>query len=326
MNEEIKKLILDEIKASDTILIARHFRPDGDAIGSTKGFQRILKLSFPDKDIRLCNRDYSDYMAFLGPEDGDVSDEDIKKALIFILDTATADRVSEPRVLEGRKIIKIDHHIDNNPYGDISWVEDRRSSCSELVADFYNTFKTELKIDAHAATCIYTGMNTDSGRFRFAATTGETLRLAGLMVDQGVDIETLQAHLDLKDFKVYEYQAAVFGRIRVTENGLAYLFVDQEMQDKWNLSREEASDSVTFMNMIKGAIAWIAFIENPDHTIRVRLRSRFMTINGVAERYHGGGHDKAAGATCYSKEEMEALIRDADEAVREYKESHEGWL
>ena len=51
-----------------------------------------------------------------------------------------------------------------------------------------------------------------------------------------------------------------------------------------------------------------------------------MTINGVAERYHGGGHDKAAGATCYSKEEMEALIRDADEAVREYKESHEGWL
>ena len=69
MNEEIKKLILDEIKASDTILIARHFRPDGDAIGSTKGFQRILKLSFPDKDIRLCNRDYSDYMAFLGPED-----------------------------------------------------------------------------------------------------------------------------------------------------------------------------------------------------------------------------------------------------------------
>ena len=84
MNEEIKKLILDEIKASDTILIARHFRPDGDAIGSTKGFQRILKLSFPDKDIRLCNRDYSDYMAFLGPEDGDVSDEDIKKALVFM--------------------------------------------------------------------------------------------------------------------------------------------------------------------------------------------------------------------------------------------------
>ncbi len=326
MNEETKKLILDEIKANDTILIARHFRPDGDAIGSTKGFQRILKLSFPDKDIRLCNRDYSDYMAFLGPEDGDISDEDIKKALVFILDTATADRVSEPRVLEGKKVVKIDHHIDNNPYGDISWVEDKRSSCSELIADFYSTFKSELKIDAYAATCIYTGMNTDSGRFRFAATTGETLRLAGLMLDQGVDIETLQAHLDLKDFKVYEYQADVFGRIKVTENGLAYLFVDQEMQEKWNLSREEASDSVSFMNMIKGAIAWIAFIENPDRTIRVRLRSRFMTINTIAEAYHGGGHDKAAGATCYSRDEMEALIRDADEAVRQYKSSHDGWL
>ncbi|MDY4066173.1 bifunctional oligoribonuclease/PAP phosphatase NrnA [Bullifex sp.] len=326
MNEEIKRQILKEIKSFDSILIARHFRPDGDAIGSTKGLQRILKLTYPDKNIRLCNKDYSDYMAFLGDEDGYVTDEDIKKSLVLILDTATSDRVSDDRVLNGKIVIKIDHHIDNNPYGDISWVEEKRSSTAELIADFYQTFKDELKIDSHAATCIYTGMNTDSGRFRFASTTGETLRLAGLMVDQGVDIETLQAQLDLRYFKFYSYQSDVFSRIKVTENGLAYIFVDLAMQEKWNLSREESSDSVTFLNMIKGSIAWIAFIENPDHTIRVRLRSRFMTINQVAERYHGGGHDRASGATCYTKEEMDALIKDADREVKLYKETHEGWI
>ena len=64
MNEEIKRQILKEIKSFDSILIARHFRPDGDAIGSTKGLQRILKLTYPNKDIRLCNKDYSEYMAF----------------------------------------------------------------------------------------------------------------------------------------------------------------------------------------------------------------------------------------------------------------------
>ena len=79
MNEEIKRQILKEIKSFDSILIARHFRPDGDAIGATKGLQRILKLTYPDKNIRLCNKDYSDYMAFLGDEDGYVTDEDINK-------------------------------------------------------------------------------------------------------------------------------------------------------------------------------------------------------------------------------------------------------
>ena len=70
----------------------------------------------------------------------------------------------------------------------------------------------------------------------------------------------------------------------------------------------------------------LAFIDKGDGTIRVRLRSRFMTVDKIANRYHGGGHDRASGATCYSLEEMNALIEDCDKAVKEYKENNEGWM
>ena len=195
-----------------------------------------------------------------------------------------------------------------------------------MIASLYEELSSVLKIDKAAATSIYAGMVTDSGRFRFSSTSSETLRLAGLMVGNGVDVERLQANLDLNDYNFYKYQADVFSKIEMTENGVAWLYVDKEMQRKWNLSREDASESVGFMSGIKGSICWIAFIENDDGTIRVRLRSRFMTVNKIAEKYHGGGHDRASGATCYSREEVMALVKDADEATRIFKESGEYWV
>lgn len=325
MNEDIKRRILDKIKEYDTIVIGRHIRPDGDAVGSTMGLKRIIELTYPEKKVFLSNQDKCQYMAFLGDEGEMVGEEIIPSALAIILDTANEDRVSDKRILSSREVIKIDHHIDISPYGDISWVEDERSSVCEMIASFYATHKDELKIDKTAATAIYAGMNTDSGRFRFSSTSGETLRLAGLMLDQGVEIERLQANLDLKDYEFYRYQADVFSRIKMTENGVAYLFLDKEMQKKWNLSREDAGECVSFMSAIKGAICWIAFIEN-DEEIRVRLRSRFVTINKVAEKYRGGGHDRASGATLYSLSEIDELLKDADRTVKEYKESGEYWI
>ncbi|MGN1164679.1 MAG: bifunctional oligoribonuclease/PAP phosphatase NrnA [Candidatus Ornithospirochaeta sp.] len=318
--------ILKKIEEYDSIVIGRHFRPDGDAIGSTLGLGRIISLSFPEKKVYFANNDYSDYLSFLGDEGEKPGDDIIRHSLGIVIDTATPDRVSDQRILGAKEVVKIDHHIEVAPYGDISWVEDYRSSASEMIAHFYSTFSSILKIDKTAATFIYTGMNTDSGRFRFSSTSGETLRLASIMLDQGVDIERLQANLDLKSYDFYRYQADVFSRIQMTENGVAWLYVGKDMQEKWNLSREDASESVGFMSAIKGAICWIAFIENDDGSIRVRLRSRFMTINKVAEKYRGGGHDRAAGATCCSKEEVESLVRDADEATKEFKESGEYWI
>ena len=326
MNEDIKERILDKIKEYDSIVIGRHFRPDGDAVGSTKGLRRILELTYPEKRIYLSSSDYSDYLSFLGGDDGEVSEEIIRSSLIIILDTATTDRMSYRKLGEGKEIIKIDHHIKVEEWNALEWIEDWRSSCSEMVADFYNTFRDELKIDKEAATAIYTGMVTDSGRFSFSSTTGETLRMAAIMLDEGVDVEILQAHLDLKDISFYRYREAIFGMVKMEKSGLLWVYVDENFQREWNLTREEASESVSFMSQIKGSICYLAFISNGDGTIRVRLRSRFMTVDKLANRYHGGGHDRASGATCYSEEEMMALVHDADALTEEYKKSHEGWM
>ena len=325
MKEKVSA-ILNKIKEYDRILIFRHFRPDGDAIGSTKGFQRILQLTFPKKEILLQNVDFSDYLAFLGGEDALIEDEKYADALGIVLDTATGERISNQKYKLCRELIKIDQHIPVDAYGDMVWVEEERSSTCEMVAAFYDALKDELKIDLEAATYIYAGMVTDSGRFRFRSVSGETMRLAGMMLELGVDTDHLYAYLYLKDFNSFKFEAYAHGKMKMTESGVVYLYVDRAMQEKFALTNEQASASVSFMESIKGSLIWMAFIDNADGSIRVRLRSRFVTVSELAERYHGGGHACAAGATVYSKKEMQALIKEADALLRDYKNTHEDWL
>lgn len=323
---EAKKAVLEKIKQYDRIIISRHTRPDGDAIGSTKGLCESLRLSFPGKDIRVINDDYSEHLAFLGGEDAPVDDAFYASALAIVLDTATLDRVSNKKVSLAKEMVKIDHHIEVAPYGDISWVEDNRSSVCEMVADFIKTFDDELKCNKDVATLIFTGMVTDSGRFQFAETSGETLRLAGYLLDFGIDTATLYAHLYLEDFGFQKFKASVIDNMNITPNGVAYTYVSQEMQKQFALTGEQASCSVGFMDKIKGSLIWLAFIENTDGSTRVRLRSRFVTVNQLAEKYHGGGHAFASGATVYSQEEMKALVDDADSLLGTYKSNNGGWL
>jgi len=328
MNAEIKRSILNKIKEYGKIIIFRHFRPDGDAVGSTKGLYGILKLSFPEKDIRLINDDYSDYVAFLGGEDEAVNDEFYSDALGIVVDTATSARISNQKYSLCKEIIKIDHHIPVESYGLINWVEEERSSSCEMIADFYNTFKDELKIDSETATCIYAGMVTDSGRFRFRSVSGETLRLAGMLLDMGINTDMLYANLYMKEIESFRYESYVHQHLKRTENGVAYVFISKATQDKFGITYEEASAAVSYMDSIKGSLIWIAFIENPkdEKEIRVRLRSRFVTVSPVAENYRGGGHACAAGATVFSKAEMRKLLKEADARLKEYKENNEGWL
>ena len=325
MNENMK-IILDKIKEYDKIIIFRHFRPDGDAIGSTKGMLGLLRLSFPEKKIYLLNSDYSEYLSFLGGEDESLAEEEYKDALGIVMDTGTKSRVSNKKFTLCRELIKIDHHIPVDSYGDYEWVEENRSSTCEMVAAFYDAFKDELKMDKETATYIYTGMVTDSGRFRFREVSGETLRLAGIILDKGVDLEHVYAHLYLKEFETFKFEAYAHKKMKISENGVASLFVTKAMKKKFNLSNEQASASVSFMDSIKNALIWIAFIENGDGSIRVRLRSRFVTVSELAERYRGGGHACASGATVYSKAEAKQLLQEADQLLKEYKANNEGWL
>ena len=327
MNREKMELVLQKIKEYNRIIIFRHFRPDGDAIGSTKGMREILRLSFPEKEIYLLNSDYSNYLEFLGGEDEPIADELYADALAIVLDTGSEDRISNKKYKLCREIAKIDHHIDHQPYGDYCWIEENKSSTCEMVAEFYYTFRDELKINKEAATYLYTGMVTDSGRFRFREIDGDTMRYAGMLLDVGIDTNKLYANLYIKDFHELKFQSYVYKKMKMTENGVAYIFVDKAMQKKFGLTSEQASASVSFMESIRGSLIWVAFIENAEKKeIRVRMRSRFVQISDIAERYRGGGHACAAGATLYSQKELKAILAEADAKLKEYKESNEGWL
>lgn len=325
MNTEVKQKILEKIESYQKIILTRHKRPDGDCTGATMGLQRILQLTYPEKQILLINEDYSSYVSFLGEEDKAISDEEYADALVIVIDTGNVERISNTKYNLGKEIIKIDHHIDIAPYGDISWVEDWRGSACEMIVDFYVTFADKLKMDKRAATCIYTGMITDTGRFKFG-TTPETFRLAAVLLEQDIDVETLFAHLNLEDYEYILFKAYVYGKIKRTENGVAYIFVDLKMQEKFGLTKEQAANVVSCMDSIKGSLIWLAFIEYEDGSIRTRLRSRFLAINELAEKYRGGGHACAAGGNLKNKKEIKFLVADADKLLKEYKETHDNWL
>ena len=328
MNFEIKQQILQKIKEYHRIFLFRHVRNDGDCVGATKGLKRILQLTWPEKEIYIIDKDTAAYLAFLGPEDEPVDESLYSDALGIVLDTASVARISNKNFTLCRELIKIDHHIPLESYGNLIWVEEERSSCCEMIVDFYSTFREELKIDSEAATYLYTGMVTDSGRFKYSGVAGETMRCAGTLLDVGVDTDALFARLYLEAYEYLKFKAHIYQRMQITENGVAYIYIDQAMQKEFNLSLEQASACVGNLDSIRGCICWIAFIENGDEqgSIRVRLRSRFVHINGVAEQYRGGGHACASGATVYGQEEVQMLLRDADALVKEYKETHEGWL
>ena len=328
MNLEITNKILEKIREYDRIMLFRHVRNDGDCVGATKGFKRIIQLTWPEKEVYLIDADTAKYLEFMGPEDAPVADELYTDALGIVLDTASEARISNKKYTLCKELIKIDHHIPLESYGDLNWVEEERSSCCEMVTAFYNAYKDELKIDSEAATYLYTGMVTDSGRFKYSGVNGETMRNAAVLLDVGVDTDVLFARLYLEAFEYLKFKAHIYDRMQITPNGVAYLYIDKAMQEEFNLTQEQASACVGNLDSIRGCISWAVFIETGDEkgSIRVRLRSRFVHINGIAEKYRGGGHACASGATVYNAEEVEALLRDTDALVKEYKETHEGWL
>lgn len=322
---QVLQQIFDKIREYDRIMLFRHVRNDGDCVGATKGLKAIISLTWPEKQVYLIDDEHADYLDFLGVDDAPVADELYEGALGIVLDTGTDARISNKKYALCKELIKIDHHINVCPYGDIAWVEEHASSCCEMIAKFYFAFKDQLKIDTEAATYLYTGMVTDSGRFRFRSVSGDTMRMAGMLLDLGIDTDVLYAHLYMQDLESFKFKSYVYKNMKMTDAGVAYLYVSRATMEKYGLTHEQAASAVSLMDSIKGSLIWIIFIEH-ETEIRVRLRSRFVTVNQIAERYNGGGHDCASGATVYSRREANKLVKEADATLAKYKAENEGWL
>lgn len=117
MNRAMMETILNKIKEYDRILLFRHIRMDGDCVGATKGFKEILKLTYPEKEVLIPDSQHSDFLAFLGPDDGHLEDGIYREALAIVLDSGTAERISNQKFKLCKEVVKIDHHIPVDDYG-----------------------------------------------------------------------------------------------------------------------------------------------------------------------------------------------------------------
>ncbi|MDD4242913.1 MAG: bifunctional oligoribonuclease/PAP phosphatase NrnA [Bacilli bacterium] len=310
--------ILEKIKQYDTIIIHRHIRPDGDCIGSQRGLKEILKASFPEKRIFAVGDEIPNYLAHLGQND-EVKDEDYQNALALIIDTATEDRICDSRYKLAPYSIKIDHHDDSFDYADMNYIDPTIPATGALMVEFYLANKDELVLTQKAAEALYTAIVTDTGRFQYRGVNGEVLRAAAVLVDTGIDIEEIYSKLYLKDFSVFVLQSFVYKKMKQTPNGVVYIHFTQKIMEQFGVSIEDASSLVNALSQIKGSLIWVAFIDYPDGSTRVRIRSRFVPINDIATGYRGGGHLMAAGATIYNVKEKKKLLEELDLRLKEFK-------
>jgi phosphoesterase RecJ-like protein len=306
----MKEQILEAIERFDTIIIHRHVRPDPDAYGSQCGLAEILKESYPKKSIYVVGQN-EESLAFLKKMDK-VSDEMYDEALVIVCDTANQERVCDRRYNTGAMLIKIDHHPNEDPYGDIVWVDTDASSVSEMIYEFYLFGKNKgLLLNQQGARLIYAGIVGDTGRFLFPSTNVKTFKYAGELVEFGFDFTELYEGLYTTKVNVAHLSGYILQNFTLSENGVASMFIKKDILEKFDVSPSEASQLVGSLGNINGIITWVFFVEEDDQ-IRVRLRSKGPTINKVAAKYRGGGHPLAAGASIYSWEEANAVIMDLE--------------
>lgn len=307
--------LLELIKTSKRIIIHRHNKPDGDALGSQIGLKEIIKENYPNVDVYAVG-DESNRYKFIGDMDV-IEDQLYEGALVIILDSSELYLVSDERYKMGRKLVKIDHHIKRESFGDLEIIDETFESCCGLVTDI--AINLNLKITQKAAAALYTGLVTDSGRFRYDSTTSKTFYIASKLLETGIDINNIYNNLYLDDLSLVQLRAKYVLKMQLTKKNVAYIKTTaheiKEMNfDLFTISR----GMVNTMAGIKGVDIWVNFTEDiTNNNVICEIRSSKYNINGIAVKYGGGGHAKASGATLENFETAEKLLDDLDNLIEE---------
>jgi len=316
-------LVYQKIKDYQTIIIFGHKRPDGYCYGSQNGLMDIIKSTFPMKSVFVVG-ERVETLSFIGRMDQIEDDHIFENALGIVVDTATRDRISDSRYKLCKELIKIDHHIILDNYGDINVVEELIPATCLLITKFLLSNK-ELKISLTGATALYTGTVTDTSNFRYRGVNYETFQLAGTLLNYGVDTEMIDQNLSVQSLRTVRLKSYVYRSFKVTKHGFAYAVINSFIIKYYNVGYDEAASLVSLLANIKECPVWALIIKYPKD-IRVRIRSNGPNINKLAEKYDGGGHHKAAGASLKSWSKMRPFVKDADTLVKEYKENQDSLI
>ena len=307
--------LIKQIKEHNTIIIHRHQRPDGDAMGSQIGMREALKTTFPKKNIYAVG-DINERFSFIGELD-QIADEAYQGALVIVLDTPEEAMISDERYKLASYLIKIDHHIPRNSFGEEQIIDTSFESCAGLVA--YIIFNTRMKLNNHGAQALFTGIVTDSGRFRYDSVSARTFEIASKLLKYQFSMSDIYSQLYVEELKNVKLRAQFTLNFQVTKNNVAYVKTTAEDLRKYDVDLFTISRGmVNTMSGIKGIDIWVNFTEDENNnTVIAEIRSSKYNINPIATKYGGGGHQAASGATLKDFAEADLMLADLDKLIEE---------
>lgn len=296
------------IQKYDRIIIHRHKNPDGDALGAQQGLKHILKDNYPNKEILAVGDMTPRYSFMVTLPNDEIEDLKYQDALAIILDCGSKSLISDDRYSMASASARLDHHIFCENITDADIVDTSFESCCGMVTAL--AMECGWNVSKDAAKALYTGMITDSGRFRYDCTSSQTFRLASFLMEQSFDTSDIYRNLYADDLSMIQLRAKFTLKIQTTPHGVAYIYTSLEEAKEYSVDSFTLSRCmVNVMSEIRGIHSWVNFTET-DAGVLCEIRSNCYNINPIATKYGGGGHQKASGATLKNKEEAMALLEE----------------
>ncbi|MBG6185966.1 DHH family phosphoesterase [Flavobacterium sp. CAN_S2] len=311
------------------IAIIPHRGPDGDAMGSTLGLYHFL-LKNKHHPVVVSPNEFPDFLAWMpGSETVKIFEKDKQNCtkiledaeLIFTLDFNALHRTGEMEHVLAKltaPFVMIDHHQKPDDYAVVTYSDTSFGSTCEMLYNFISHLGKKEDIDKTIGTCIYTGILTDSGSFRFPKTTGTTHRIVAELIDLGVENTEIPSLLfDNSSFGRLQILGRALQNMKViTEHKTAYTTLTQEELNSFDYVKGDTEGIVNYGLSIKGILFTAIFIENKEEKIiKISFRSQgdFDVNQFSRDHFNGGGHRNAAGGK--SEVSMEETIRKFEDLV-----------
>lgn len=282
------------LASAQRIVITAHQNPDGDAIGSSLGLMHILRslgkeaLVLLDDDIPAIFSVLPGYDIIGRPE----VERPVEADLLVVLDTAT-DRTGDVlKAVHAEHLLNIDHHQTNDGSAEYSYIAPTRAATAEIIYDLMH--ELPVRLNKEMAMCIYTGLATDSGFFRFSNTTSHTMRAAAELLDHGVEPNVISEALEQKPYQTVRDIGEAIGRIELFADGhAAGIFLDAE-----TTARMKSTEAfIGMIRVIEGVDIAVVLKTKEEGICRVSMRSKGLDVSAIAVQFGGGGHRRAAGCT-----------------------------
>ena len=312
MKKEAIESILELLSTPQKIAIIPHKNPDGDAMGSTLGLYHFL-LKLNHEPVVIAPNNFPNFLAWLpGSEKILIFENEVDKttkilqeaSIVFTLDFNALHRVGTEmeNILKTLQspFIMIDHHQKPDDYAKYMFSDTNYGSTCEMLYHFISQLGFLNLIDKTSGTCIYTGILTDSGSFRYPKTTGATHRIVADLIDLGVENTNIPSLLfDNNSYERLQLMGCAFQNLKIiSEKNTSYTTLSQKELDSFNYVKGDTEGLVNYGLTIKGIIFAAIFIENQaEKIIKISFRSQGnFDVNIFSRTYfEGGGHINAAG-------------------------------